>query len=437
MKKLYTTILIIAVILFISCDEQKAKNDITKAIEKTKDETEDVANKNTPKPKGSGTLTNTEGEDAEGEADSNPKESGGGGTPPPPAPTLTKPVLSKIATWETVIRFPKAVRHTYALKEAKTGVTLSETTGNRMQVTATQSAQNVIIVATLDGTTSESNPIEFTRIPGNTLSFTDETRTERRRATFTQAASKSGTVAGDTRNIKYSVSPTGTGIIIDSSSGEVRVSDKADTGVYTITAELQQNAKYERSTAEYTLTVPQPSPPRPATKPVLSSERAPWNTVITFPKAAEHTYALKEAKTGVVLSETEDNRMEVIATQSAQDVIVVATLDGTIIESNPIEFTRIPGNTLSFIDETRTENPDIIASIDPTITKSGTVPGDTRNIKYSVSPTGAGITIDSSSGVVTIARDATERDYIITAELQQNAQYERSTATYTLTISKE
>ncbi len=66
MKKLYTTILIIAVTLFISCDENKAKDEIKKALDKTVD-----ADKTTPKPKGSGTL------DA------------GGSTPPPPAPTLT------------------------------------------------------------------------------------------------------------------------------------------------------------------------------------------------------------------------------------------------------------------------------------------------------------------------------------------------------------
>ncbi len=228
MKKLYTAILIISLVLFISCDEKKAEDDITKAIEKIEDKAEDVADKATPKKQGSGTLTNI----------------------------ARKPALSgKLVPWSEPILFPKIPDHTYTLKEKKTGVAITEYSSETMQLTATQSAQNVIIVATLDGKTSESDPIEFTRKQGNTLSFAQASRTERRRATFTQTASKSGTVAGDTRNIKYSISPADHGVIIDSSSGKVRVADKADTGDYTITAELQQNEKYERSTATYKLLV--------------------------------------------------------------------------------------------------------------------------------------------------------------------------------------
>ncbi len=272
MKKLYTTILIIAVALFISCNEEKARDDITEVIEKIGDkavDAMDAVDKVTPKPtnegakaQGGNTPTNTEGE-----ADSNPQGSGattntegekaGGGTPPPPAPTLTKPVLSSYrATWETVITFPKIAGHTYTLKEAKTGVAITEaTSGNTMQVTATQYAQNVIIVATFDGTTSESNPIEFTRIPGNTLRFADANRDKIQGGTLTQTATNSGTVAGDNRNIKYSVEPNNLGVTIDSSSGEVAVSSTATQGTYIITAKLQQNAKYERSTATYMLNV--------------------------------------------------------------------------------------------------------------------------------------------------------------------------------------
>ncbi len=54
MKKLYTTILIITLALFISCDEKKAKDDITKAIEKMGDkavDAMDAVDKVTPKPK--------------------------------------------------------------------------------------------------------------------------------------------------------------------------------------------------------------------------------------------------------------------------------------------------------------------------------------------------------------------------------------------------
>ncbi len=143
---------------------------------------------------------------------------------------------------------------------------------------------------------------------------------------------------------------------------------------------------------------------------------------------------MKEAKTGVVLSETEDNRMYVSATQSAQNVIIVATFDGRTSESKPIEFTRIPGNTLSFQGNIITERG---TTTRVTATKSGGVAGDTRNIKYSVSPTGQGVTIDSSSGVVTITSTATERNYTITAELQQNAKYEQSTATGKLDVNDD
>ncbi len=251
MKKLYTTILIIAVALFISCNEEKARDDITEVIEKIGDkavDAMDAVDKVTPKQQGGNTPTNIESKDAG-------SEDAGGGTPPPPAPTLTKPVLSKErAPWSEPILFPKVAGHTYALKEEKTGVTLSEGIGNIMQITATQSAQNVIIVATFDGTPSESNPIEFTRIPGNTLSFSHNGLAGRG-TTISQIATNSGGVAGDTRNIKYSVSPTGEGVTIDSSSGEVTVSSTATERAYTITAELQQNAKYERSTTTYTLTV--------------------------------------------------------------------------------------------------------------------------------------------------------------------------------------
>ncbi len=253
MKKLYTTILIIAVTLFISCNEQKAEDDIKKAFTNITDKAVDVVDavdKVTPKPQGSGTLTNTEGEEAG-------SEDAGGDTPPPPAPTLTKPVLSsERAAWGTVITFSKAAKHTYALKEAKTGVTLSEATSNTMQVTATQSAQNVIIVATFDGTTSESNPIEFTRIPGNTLSFTQASASVIPGLNLTQTATKSGTVAGDTRNIQYSITPTGKGGTVDSVSGTVKLDTNLDgvhDEVFTVTAELPEDEKYTRATATYTV----------------------------------------------------------------------------------------------------------------------------------------------------------------------------------------
>ncbi len=257
MKKIYTTILIIALALFISCDEKKAEDDIKKAFTKITDKAGDVidaVDKTTPKPKGSGTLTNTEGEEAEDEeAESEGVEE------PEDTLTLIKPVLNREnAPWSRRIVFAKIAQHTYRLKEEKTGVALTEYNRDIMQVTATQSAQNVIVVATFDGKTSESNPIEFTRIPGNTLSFAQAKRTENAYTTesYTQAATKGDTVAGDTRNIQYSINPTGEGVTIDSSSGEVTIQRGSDpAGDYTITAELPEDEKYTRATATYSLTV--------------------------------------------------------------------------------------------------------------------------------------------------------------------------------------
>ncbi len=447
MKKLYTTILIIAVTLFISCNEQKAEDDIKKAFTKITDKAVDVVDavdKVTPKPtnagakaQGGNTPTNTEGE-----ADSNPQGSGAptntesedaeDDTPPPPAPTLTKPVLSsERAPWGTVITFPKAARHTYALKEQKTGVTLSEGMSNTMQVTATQSAQNVIIVATFDGTPSESNPIEFTRIPGNTLSFAGNVDGKALgssgTATHTQTATSDGTVAGDDREIVYSVS--GIGATIDSSSGEVTLTRESSRAIIRVTAELQQNEKYTRSAARYVITVASLNPIPPA----LSSERAPWGTVITFPVEPHHVYRVYEDIDNIVTLRIDGTTGRVTATQSieVEGLSIEAKLGRNTIYTD-FSFTRKQGNTLSFADATMNASPG--DSLIQTASKSGAVAGDTRNIKYSVNPTGEGVTIDSSSGEITISPTATERSYIITAELQQNKKYEGSTAIYRLSV---
>ncbi len=246
MKKLYTAIMIISLALFFSCDEKKAKDEIKKALDKTVEETD----KATPKPKGSGTLTNTKGEEAGDEGVEEP-----GKTPPP---VLIKPVLSdKRAPWSEPILFPKVPGYTYGLKGKKTGVAITEYSSETMQVTATQSAQNVIIIATLDGKTTESNPIEFTRIQGNTLSFTEVKKITHNpsNAAVYLVASNSGTVAGDDRAIRYSISPTGEGVTIDNSSGEVTATSSATKREYTITAELPETEKYRRATASYTFVV--------------------------------------------------------------------------------------------------------------------------------------------------------------------------------------
>ncbi len=339
MKKIYIAILCIAVTLFISCDEQKAKaeDDITKAITKITDKAADVVDavdKTTPKPQGSGTPTNTRGEDAGGEEVEGETETETAEDTPPPV--LIKPVVStQRARVGTAVIFSKVEGHSYELKEQKTGVTLSEGTSNTMQVTATQAVSGVIIVATLDGNTGDSEPIEF----------------------FVEL-----------------------------------------------------------------------------TKPVFfPGKSASWGAPITFPKVAEHTYELKEEKTGVAITEYNSDTMEVTATQSAQNVIVVATFDGRTSESDPIEFMRVPGNTLSFqYNSLRTSRGTITSA--QIATKSGVVAGDTRNIQYSVSPTGQGVTIGSSSGAVALTSSATVGAYTITAELPQTEKYTRATATYTLEV---
>ncbi len=169
---------------------------------------------------------------------------------------LTKPVFSQAsAPWETAITFPKTAKYTYALKETKTGVTLSEIKGNRMQVTATESAQNVIIVARLAGVSSESDPIEFTRKQGNTLSFTYPSMRAAQNTNIRQGASKSGEVAGDDREIRYDIKPGGNGVTIDANTRRIEVANDAAYGSYTVTASLEQNKKYTRSEAEYALDV--------------------------------------------------------------------------------------------------------------------------------------------------------------------------------------
>ncbi len=228
MKKLYTTILLISLALFLSCDEKKAKDEITKAIEKSENETENVADKTTPKPKGSGTLMNI----------------------------ARKPALSgKLVPWSEPILFPKIPEHTYTLKEKKTGVAITEYSSETMQVTATQSAQNVIIIATLDGDRVESDPIEFTRIPGNTLSFKQSNIATFQGYDVRQAASKSGLVTGDKRKIRYTIAPGGNGVTVNANSGDIEIAEDATYRIYTVTAELPQDEKYTRSIAQYTIEV--------------------------------------------------------------------------------------------------------------------------------------------------------------------------------------
>ncbi len=350
---------------------------------------------------------------------------------------ITKPVFSQAsAHWGTPITFPAVAGYTYTFKQEKTGVTLSEATGNRKQVTATQSAQNVIIVVTDNGLSVDSDPIEFTRIQGNTLSFANENVDKALgssgEATHTQAATSDGTVTEDDREIVYKlINRRGRGATIDSSSGKVTLTRESSSSSISIIAELPQDEKYTRSIAVYYIEVGPLKPVAPA----LNKDTATWGEVITFPIQPHHTYEVYGNINNVVTLTIDGTTGRLTATKSIknEELFIVARLGANTV-GVPFEFTRIPGNTLSFSISERVEA-SISVGLTQTATKSGAVAGDTRNIKYSISPADRGVTIDSSSGEVTIARDTDPvGQYTITAELQQNAKYERSTATYSLTV---
>ncbi len=80
--------------------------------------------------------------------------------------------------------------------------------------------------------------------------------------------------------------------------------------------------------------------PPPLTKPALSAYRVRKETPITFPKVAGHSYALKTVTSGVTLSDVEGDttKKQVSSTKVVSGVIVVATLDGNAIDSEPIDF---------------------------------------------------------------------------------------------------
>ncbi len=158
--------------MFISCDEKKAKDEITKAI----DETVAEADKGTSpvKPQGK-TIQVVQGkvQITEGDAESTP-----GGEPE--TIVLTKPILSAYRVRkETPITFPKVARHTYSLKNATSDVTISDVKGDttKKQVSSTVIALGVIVVATFDGNTSESEPVDFLLHVANRKALQDEIKT--------------------------------------------------------------------------------------------------------------------------------------------------------------------------------------------------------------------------------------------------------------------
>ncbi len=68
-------------------------------------------------------------------------------------------------------------------------------------------------------------------------------------------------------------------------------------------------------------------------------------------------------------------------------------------------------------------------------TNSKTVTVDDRTVRYTITPTDTDVTIDSSSGEVTIDKESDSAgEYTITAELPQDEKYTRATASYTFVI---
>ncbi len=146
--------------LFISCDDKKAKDEIKKAIDKVAKEDEKGTSKKGNTQGSTQTKTKTI-QVVQGKVQITEGEEAGGDTPPP---TLTKPVLSaQRIRKETPITFTKVTGHTYTLKNATSDVTISDVMGDvtKKQVSSTVVLSGIIVVATLDGNSIESDPIDF------------------------------------------------------------------------------------------------------------------------------------------------------------------------------------------------------------------------------------------------------------------------------------
>ncbi len=351
---------------------------------------------------------------------------------------ITKPAVSKRSErWGTPIIVRKVADHSYTLKQAITGVAFDESTG---QITATQPAARIIIVATRTGYAGsvESDPIEFTRQAGSTLRFANiNVPVEYNKGnTYTQTVTNDRVVAEDTGVVSYSISPTGAGASIDTGSGKVVFTLAAIGKTFTITASKAESTKYETQTASYQLRVRANTNTADITKPAVNKRSERWDTPITLTKVAKHTYKLKQAVTGVAFDESTG---QVTATQPATGIIIVAERTGYAgsVESDPIEFTRQTGSTLRFATVNKNT---MYATGRNTYTQVATndksVSGDTRNIKYSISPTGIGASIDTASGKVDFTLRAIGKTFTITARKAESAKYEEQTASYQLAVAK-
>ncbi len=350
---------------------------------------------------------------------------------------ITKPAVNKRSeSWGTPIRLTKVADHSYELKQAITGVAFDKSTG---QVTATQPAARIIIVAKRTGYTGsvESDPIEFTRQAGSTLKFANiDVPVEYGKGnTHTQTVTNDRVVAGDTGVVSYSISPTGAGASIDTGSGKVDFTLRAIGNTFTITARKAESAKYEAQRASYQLRVQANTNTADITKPAVSKRSERWGTPIRLTKVADHSYELKQAITGVAF---DDSTGQVTALQPAANIIIVAKRTGYAgsVESDPIKFTRQAGSTLKFA------NIDVAVEYGKgnthtkTVTNDRVVAGDTGVVSYSISPTGAGASIDTGSGKVDFTLGAVGKTFTITATKAESAKYEAQRASYQLTVAK-
>ncbi len=352
---------------------------------------------------------------------------------------ITKPAVSKRSErWGKPIIVRKVADHSYELKQAITGVAFDESTG---QVTATQPAARIIIVAKRAGYAGsvESDPIEFTRQAGSTLTFANidvEVEYGKSGNTHTQTVTNDRVVAGDTGVVSYSISPMGVGANIDTASGKVDFAIRAIGTTFTITARKTESTKYEAQTASYQLRVEANTNTRDITKPAVSKRSESWGTPIRLTKVADHSYELKQAVSGVVFDKSTG---QVTATQAATRIIIVAKRTGYAgsVESDSIEFTKQAGSTLRFATANKNT---MYATGRNTYTQSATndrsVSGDTRNIEYSISPTGAGASVDTVSGKVDFTLAAIGTTFTITARKAQSAKYEAQRASYQLIVAK-
>ncbi len=353
---------------------------------------------------------------------------------------IEKPAVSKRSErWGTTITLTKVAEHSYTLKDPTiSGVAFDPITG---QVTATEPAANIIIVATRKDYTgsTESDPIEFTRQAGSTLRFANidvPVQYGKSGNTHTQTVTNDRVVAGDTGVVSYSISPTGAGASVNTGSGKVDFTLRAIGNTFTITARKAESAKYEKQRASYQLRVQANTNTGDITKPAASKRSERWGKPITFRKVADHSYELKQAITGVAFDKSTG---QVTATQPAANIIIVAKRTGYAgsVESDPIEFTRQAGSTLTFANiDVAVEYGKSGNTYTQTVTNDRVVAGDTGVVSYSISPTGASASIDTVSGKVDFTLGAVGKTFTITARKAESAKYEEQTASYELRVEK-